>query len=340
MKKIAFGAKLLFLFLFMLVLIFDAKICLEGAKEGIDLCLASVIPSLLPFIFLSILLTGSLIGRSIPLFLKIARSCGIPDGAESLLLMGLIGGYPVGATMISNTYKQGRISKCTAERMLGFCNNTGPAFIFGMVAILFENQKILGILWLIQIISALLVGFLLPGKTKEKCSYLKSDSASIVDALESAIKAMANICSWVILFRILQSFLDRWLLWLCSNELRSGILGILELTNGILSLKNIENPSFRFVLCTGMLSLGGLCVFMQTVSVTKGLKIHNYFLGKVMQCIISVLLSVIICPWLFQSGLTFNRSLVITAIWMVLALFFIFFILWKKSSSISSANVV
>ena len=56
------AARSLALILGMLLLILDSGTALEGAKEGLVLCVSSVIPALLPFWVLSSLLTGSLWG--------------------------------------------------------------------------------------------------------------------------------------------------------------------------------------------------------------------------------------------------------------------------------------
>ena len=84
----------------LLVLILDAKTALQGARQGVELCLKTVIPSLFPFFVLSILLTSSLLGSRIPLLRPLGRLCGVPKGAESLLIPAFLGGYPVGAQSV------------------------------------------------------------------------------------------------------------------------------------------------------------------------------------------------------------------------------------------------
>ena len=48
----------------MLALILDGRTAIDGARQGIELCLRTVIPSLFPFFVLSILLTSSLLGMA------------------------------------------------------------------------------------------------------------------------------------------------------------------------------------------------------------------------------------------------------------------------------------
>ena len=275
------------------VLILDSKSSLRGARDGIALCISVVIPSLYPFLFLSAMLPSRLLGTRVRSIGGLCRLCGVPAGAESLLLLSFLGGYPIGAKMVYDCYRQGCISKPTACRMLGFCNNAGPAFLFGMIGGLFTDKRTVWMLWLIHILSALLVGVLLPGKTKETCVLSRKEPITVSKALESSLKTIGNICGWVVIFRVILTILDQWLLWLLPQEIYAGIFGFFELSNGIACLNEVANDATRFVLCSGMLAFGGLCVFMQTASVTKELGLGRYFPGKVLHCLFSILLSLL-----------------------------------------------
>ena len=129
----------------MLVLIFDSSLALEGAQMGIELCIRTVIPSLFPFIMLSMLLTREVAGRSRWL-LPISELLGIPQSAQSLLIPAFLGGYPVGAKCIHDLYRNGQLHKQQAEGLLSFCSNAGPAFLFGMLSGFFPDRKTLWLL--------------------------------------------------------------------------------------------------------------------------------------------------------------------------------------------------
>lgn len=275
----------------MLMLILDAKTALSGAKEGVTLCLYTVIPSLFPFLFVSGMLSNTLVGLNIPFLRPLGRLCRIPAGGEPLLLLGLIGGYPVGAQNIAHAYCNGQIEKDDARRLLGFCNNAGPAFIFGMMSSMFKSYSTPWLLWLIHIFSAVTVGFLLPGKSRQKCSLPKKDLPTAANALAVSTKTMAEICGWIIIFRIFLSMLQRWIFWTFPDELNIVLYGISELTNGCVALFQHHREGFQFLLGSVFLGFGGLCITMQTISVTKTLGTGYYFPGKLLQTIISFLLS-------------------------------------------------
>ncbi len=278
----------------MLMLILDSKTALSGGLAGVQVCIMTLLPSLLPFFFLSILLTSTLSCMELKLLRPLGRFCKMPAGTEPLLLLGLLGGYPAGAQAVSQLYRAGRLSGRDARRLLGFCSNAGPSFLFGIAALAFPESWMPWALWLIHILSAILVGFLLPGQPSRPAPLLSGAPISLAQAMEQAIRVMAKVCGWVILFRILLAFCDRWFLWYFPSEVRVAFTGLLELANGCLQLSQIPSIPLRFCICAGILSLGGISVTMQTLSVTGTLGLGLYLPGKLLQCIISVLFSLLV----------------------------------------------
>lgn len=279
----------------MLLLILDGQTALQGAREGAQLCLNTVIPSLFPFLMLSALLLDASTGASMRILQPLGKLCRIPAGAEPLLIPAFLGGYPVGAGSIGTAYRSGQLHKADAERMLGFCNNCGPAFLFGMGSSIFPKQWMIWALWGIHLTSAILASLLLPqGSCKEfQASWQKKKNIS--DILSSSLRVMAIICGWVVLFRVIIAFLNRWVLWLLPTQIQVILTGLLELTNGCCELPRIIDVRRRFAVCSAMLSLGGVCIAMQTASVTEGLSLKLYYRGKLIQTLAGLLF----CAFLF-----------------------------------------
>lgn len=300
----------------LLLLILDTKTALTGAESAIQLCLRTVIPSLFPFFVVSTLLTHTLSGRAIPMLSPLCALLGVPRGSESLLLVGLLGGYPVGAQCVANAYEAGSISNADAKRLLGFCNNAGPAFLFGMAGSLFSSPAITWTLWLIHIGSALAVGALLPRQSSQEGTIMPQKNVSLPFALRQAVKSMAEVCGWVTMFRVVIAFCDRWFLWLLPETIRVLLIGLLELSNGCVSLTAISQPGMRFILCALFLAVGGVCVGMQTVSVTNRLGTGMYFPGKLLQGIFSLAAAIALQPILFPPNArgTFSPALLTVSI--------------------------
>ncbi len=276
----------------MLILILDPKTALGGAHAGIQMALEVLIPSLFPFFFLSILLTGSLVGSSISLIRPIEKLLRIPRGTGSIFLTGLLGGYPVGAQAVNQARNDGALSQKDANRMLLFCNQAGPAFLFGMGSRIFESGRIPWLLWAIQIFSACLIAFLIPCRMAPAGTLKRKTAPSLPEALKKTVRVMAMVCGWVILFRILLDFLERWIFWALPNFWRVVLSGILELSNGCCRLCQLPCQGQMLSIFSFFLGFGGLCVALQTSSVTESLDFRWYLPSKLLQGCLSFLLSI------------------------------------------------
>lgn len=297
----------------MLILILDGKTAIVGMRAGIQLCLQTLVPSLFPFFILSALVTGSLIGRQMGPFNKICHFCHMPDGAVSLLAVGLLGGYPVGAGNIANEIQHGNLSREDAQRMVVFCNNPGPSFLFGILGPLFTNKFLLWLLWGILIVASLLTGHLLPGGSTQVIKTPHSGFVSLSDSLNRSIRNMALVCGWVVIFRVLLEFMDTYVTFFIPTSVRTILIGLLELSNGCLGLAKIQDESLRFLLAGFMLSLGGICVLMQTQAVFPELRLKQYITGRLLHCLICMFLSVLLIPMISEVNfLSMLPALIVT----------------------------
>lgn len=285
----------------MIVLIFDSKTALTGAQHGIELCIKTVIPSLFPFFVCSILLTDTLDDRSHPFQNQLAKFLRIPHAAVPVLIPAFLGGYPVGAQCVGNLYRKGFLDKSTAQRLLAFCNNAGPSFLFGMVSQFFPAVWMVWLLWFIHIGSAFLTSRTIPLlNTYEEPIPLNLQTDVPENPLLKAARVMVSVCCWVVLFRTGIAIMRKWFLWMFPVSAQVLLTGFLELTNGCCNLDKVDNIPLRFILCSCMLAFGGFCVFLQTASVTQGLSLRCYFWGKLIQTVFSFLLS---CIVMTESGL-------------------------------------
>ena len=284
----------------MLVIILDGQTAINSVRDALSMCLNTLIPSLFPFFILSSLVTASLAGRPIEPLRSVCNFCRIRIGSESLLAVGILGGYPVGAANIVTELKQGRLSNEEAQRMAVFCNNAGPSFIFGILGPLFPNTMWVILLWLIQITSSVLTGHVLPGGSSNQMIPGYAKDVTISDSLSRGIRSMSLVCGWVILFRMILAFLGRWILWILPETLQILITGLLELSNGCLALSALQDDFVRFLLAGMMLSLGGICVWMQTQAVFPELNLSRYIVGRMIHSSICFILSVMTMPLLTE----------------------------------------
>lgn len=309
----------------MLVLILDNRTACAAAADAVELCLKTVVPALFPFIYLSGVLLTTFQGNHFWVCSAIARMLNMPRNTEGLIVPALLGGYPVGAQSVYTMYKNGILDKVTAEKMLFFCSNAGPSFLFGITQGYFNNKAAVWGIWGVLLLSIFTASMFvrLPAETTRTASKSKGD-----DTLLKTVSAMARICGWVILARVLIAVCDRWFLWVLPPTSRTIMIGMLELTNGCTMLDQIPNEGIRFVVCCGLLAFGGVCVIGQTRSVVGTLDIHCYCIGKLIQLAAAVLYSSsIICKVPYCIPAT---------VWLC----YLASTKWQKRSSIPDAVVV
>lgn len=312
---------LIVLVLLVLLTIFS-KDCLTAAKNGLKLCLETAVPSLFPFFVISALAvdTGltALLGRFFTPVMKNLFS--LPGHAAMAFVMGITGGYPVGAQTAAELYDASLCSKKETERMLSFCNNTGPAFIIGVCGTgIFGSFKVGLLLYFIHILSALIVGLifrpakvsradahtiLLRQKNPVSINFIKS----LIDAIKNGFLSCINVSAFVVFFSVVIAILNKtgliaflsamlaplFMLLGLPRDLCSVMLsGIVEMTNG-LNLLSAMNENISVLLPTSafLLGFGGFSVHCQTLSllIPRNLSSTFYFWGKTLQGILSFVL--------------------------------------------------
>lgn len=250
----------------MLCLILDSRCASLCGIRALWMCIRAVIPSLFPMFVLSGILTPALLGQRHRWMGAAESLLGLPKGGGGLFLLGLMGGFPVGAQCIAQAVEQGALSRKNGARMLGFCNNCSPAFLFGILSSLFQRRSIPMLIFLIQLESAMIAAriWCCPG---ERTAAVSVSEVSVTQAVNRGIRSIASVCAWVILGGVFTGFLERWLFPMLPFPLPQIITGCLELTGGVLRLGEVENESLRLILCCGFVCFGGISVWLQIQSV-------------------------------------------------------------------------
>ena len=323
----------------MFILIMDTKTAVAGAQEGIKQCIRVIIPSIFPFFLVSGMFCQSMQQMYLSFLSPIRKLCKMPHGSEPLLIVGLLGGYPVGAKEIANMYKAGMIDKKNAERMLGFCSNAGPSFIFGIIASQFTSQA--AAFWIlgIQILSAIITAAILPGYNEGPVK-INVKGTSLISVFNGSIRSIASVCGWVILFRVILAFFNRWFLWSTPDFIGVIVSGVLELANGCVQLHKIQNEGLRMIISSAILSAGGVCVYLQTISVTQGLGTVMYFSGKMIQCCVSIILSGIAQIIIFKASETISIKYLWVPIFVIPLIYAIISTEYSKKTVAIQRNMI
>ncbi|MCL2827570.1 MAG: sporulation protein [Oscillospiraceae bacterium] len=289
-----------------------------AAREGLTLCANVIIPSLFPFFVLSSLTVNlGLIRHFDRLLEPVMRPLFNVGGAcASALVLGFVGGYPVGARTAIALYESGSIPKKEAERLLAFSNNAGPAFILGVVGVgIFVSSRAGALLYLAHVIASVLVGILFRswgGKASdtppEAVGVRVSTppfSQAFIDSVTGAVRSILSICGFVIFFTVfirllvlagilpgLASLLGTVFARIGLDPGQAALLltGLIELSSGVWGLRDAAGELHQaMAMAAFMLGWAGLSVHCQVISFMggSGLSVRSYILGKLLHGAIS-----------------------------------------------------
>lgn len=322
----SFSIRSVFFFLCVLssfLLLLAPQPAIEAVREALRLCSETIIPSLFPFLVCSALLTAltPLQGLEKALSPWMSALFRLRGSSIVVLLLGFTGGYPVGVRTAVEFYRQGYLEQTETERLLAFCNNSGPGFLLGVVGIGVFHSSAVG-LWLygIHILSALLVGFLFRfyhssssnnGTSRHFLPHTaeKNLPSLFTDAVTGSFFSLLNICAFVLFFmiflrmlsytgilHIVSLFISTVFSFLGLSEFLTTafLAGIFELSTGAACMQGIPFSPLSAAVAAFLLGWGGFSVHCQSLMFLSdaGLSCKTYFTGKCLQGLFSAILAV------------------------------------------------
>lgn len=279
------------------------------AKDALAACVNSVIPSLFPFFVCSKMLiemgAAENFGKILAPFMK--PIFGVGGGGALVFVLGILSGYPVGASAAADLVESGGVTKSEAEKLLGYCNNSGPLFILGTIgAGLLGNAQLGWILYISHIMSALTVAVIMRKipceisceKRKEKCITPKHFGQIMAESVSNGAQSVFAVCGFVIIFAILANNLESFgilhffsLAGIDYNVLKVFVFGFLEPVGGCVTAANVffNYPVIRCMILSAIMGWSGVSVHLQVLGIIKrnGLSAKYYFLGKAGTTLIS-----------------------------------------------------
>ena len=181
----------------------------HSVSVGINLCKNVIVPSVFPYMVIADLIVSFVDFRQFRLLsFTFERIFAQKREALSAFILGILCGFPLGVIRACELYKRGVISKDEAERLIGFSNNAGLAFVVSGIGLGLLGDATLGvILYLTSIISSILVGALF---AKRKCGNkgdIKATQAntepirySLTESIKRAGLNTIGVCSFIIIF--------------------------------------------------------------------------------------------------------------------------------------------
>lgn len=305
----------------MLLIIIHPDVFSKSTINGIKLFFYSVLPGLLPFMFLTKLLTelGIVFKISKRFSWLSEKLFGTPGVSIYCFLMSILSGYPIGAKIIGDLYNKQLITEEDAKRMSLFCTTSGPIFVIGAVGVgMLSSFKLGLIIYLSHILSSFILGIvynlIFRKKNQTHTSIVLASNKHenmIASALSETINSLFMVAGFITIFYLLTDALTLLnVIDFISNIFSkilpfadisikefSGILyGITEVTHGARDL-SLFGEKYAPVIC-GLISFSGLSIIMQSMTFLKQAKIktHTFVFYK---CVLMVL-SFLICKILIK----------------------------------------
>ena len=284
MKKIIFSIIALSAAAFLLVFSAQTR---SAVSAAISDCLEIIVPSLFAFSALAFYLQKSGLYKTAlkPLTLPLSKLMRIDEELCGIFILANIGGFPVGASLLSALVSENRLSKKDAERFMCCCFGSGPSFIIGMVGkTVFNSLEAGAALFASCFLSSLILAaaMRLSGEfSLKKADFRYNFSAKcFINSVSSAAKAMFSVCTMIVIFSVIAAALrtigteklfER--LFAVFGENSSAIFpAILEVTR----IKELSAGKFAMPVCAALLSFGGVCVALQITAIVGG----KFNLGK------------------------------------------------------------
>ncbi len=239
----------------------------DGIRNGLLLLGENIIPSLFPFMVLSGYVRGSTATDFAANHLHKISNIFFRVNSYGLIavIMGLLGGYPIGAKTTAEFLRDGKLSLKEAQRVMLWCVNPGPSFVITSVGTFMAGSYARGIImYLSCVLTSLSIGFFYgilcrfakvesqPAKT-----FPITDKHLFIKAVTDGSRGMLSICGWVLIFCGASSFADT---VINSSALNLFIKCLSEVTLGCKT--GIENNLSLPLICA-ILGFGGFAVIAQ-----------------------------------------------------------------------------
>ena len=336
------------------VLISSFNYISDSVQKSIDLSISIVLPALFPFFVISDLFVSYIKINENNFFCKIYKAMfKMPVSTIPVFIIGLISGYPVGASMTYEIYKDGIISKSQAERLICYVNNSGPLFIICSIGCgMLKNINVGIMLYILHIFISLCTGVILGIGKKTQIGQINSKrtkynfSLSIENSFMQCIKIIGFVVFFAIITDTLSLHFEKYLSSIIPEEksefIYSILFSLLEITNGInYATKNI-NIDNAIVISAFALSWSGLSVYLQTISVTKGsLSLKKYLCSKFLSGCASCFACSIILKISHVKTSYININMNFIYIFSLIAIYILYFIYtFRKKSKNNYNNII
>lgn len=297
--------KPIFLTLTLIIFLFNLDIVINSTLSASYLFITKVFVSIFPFIILS----DILFYFNYDLFLKkifgniISKLFNVSKSTSIIYVLSILTSHPTNSVYIKEMLDRKEIDENDINKILLTTYFPSIAFVIGTIGIgIYHSIKIGIFLYLTILIKNILIGIFLRGKNlckevpsikKNKITLQETISKSIIKGINTSYIILGNIIIFTIIVNLLNNYLN------INNTLLSLISGMLEMTNGIFMISNLNiNLSQKILLTSFILNFSGLSIIFQTTSILNKYKINikKILIIKLIFSVIAILLVAFLLP--------------------------------------------
>lgn len=271
---------------------------LSSARDGLNLFMTVVLPSLLPFFICSrLLLDTPLVEDAGRLLEPVMRPLfGCPGCTAFALIISLLSGYPAGARTVALLYEQGRLRDDELRRAACLCSTSGPLFMLGAVGSgLFGSASAGWVILAGHVLAVIVTGIAAGGvrrRRERRAAWAAVSRAArpvgdmLSDAVRGAMSSIAAVGGFIILFSVLTGLAAHFRLSDAVSRMLAAPLralrlpqglgpallpGLVEMTAGCrqVALAGPSEPALWAASCA-IVTWGGLSVQAQSIAFLSG----------------------------------------------------------------------
>ncbi len=317
---------------FILLFAMYSESTIPAVAVSVEQFFSAVLPSLFPFYVAASILRRTDFCDILSRFAKkIMRPLfGISGAGAFAVITGMICGYPAGAGMSAELYRDKKITKEDVVRLSAFVNNTGPLFLIGTVGVGMLGSARKGVvLWVCHIIASFASGIIVcalrnaymnkksnaftntiegfesgestavgePGLGKIISEAMTSSMFTMIPVAAAIIffAAFNAVCEASGMYGFIASLIDGAL----PHEITEGVLkGFFEITGG---LTDISSSGLRddalLPLISAITGFAGVSVHFQVAGIYSEIKVSNFtfFAGKCIHSLLAALVTLLFC---------------------------------------------
>ncbi|MCI7241286.1 MAG: hypothetical protein MR550_01910 [Bacilli bacterium] len=294
---------------FLVNLIIYRNLVFDTVGFSLNIWITSLLPALFPFFIVSDILINYDVIKYFPKVIRnsIKYLFNVSDNGLVIILLSMLSGFPSNARNIKNMYLDKKITKEEGEHLLYFTHFSNPMFILGTIPLILNSNKISKYILISHYLANIILGICLRKYNRvndSNNSNYKEDkhnfglvlTTSIRKSLDSVLSILGTLTVFLIMSTLLINFFN------LDNTSSLLIKSILELTSGLKELGSYNLlDKYLLIISSCILSFGGLSVHMQVINelVDTDISYKNYFIGRILQVVLSLGISYLISLFAF-----------------------------------------